>query len=129
MNIKLTLVVFLTALIFSPTVFAQQGGFMMQMQNVSLCMEALNKEGLMQKLEQQGTQFSDKIEALCQQGKKSQAQALAIEFSKKIQSSEALNRINKCLNQIPESMRAMMPSMIPEVIAKDLTQTNICEQH
>lgn len=126
MNNKLATSLLLGAFILPTTSLAQQD-MMAQMQDVAKCMESIKQQD-MQKLEQEGNAFTNKIESLCAKGEKSEAQDLALAFSQKIKDSKVIARMKECIEKVPPEMRAMMPPMMPEEMMGDFTESNVCDR-
>ena len=79
---------------------------MQQAQKAALCMQNIAEED-MKKLEQRGYQFEAEVKALCDSGKRAEAQTKAIEFAKDFENDPAMVQMKKC----GEGLESMMPEM------------------
>jgi len=82
---------------------AQMQKMMMDMQT---CMQKVKRED-MDKLKLRGEKMHKEIKALCQDGKRDQAQTRAIAYGKEMMNAPELVQIRKC----SEQARGMMPAM------------------
>jgi hypothetical protein len=79
---------------------------MQQAQKAALCMQNIGEDD-MKKLEQRGYQFETEVRALCDSGKRVEAQKKAIEFAKDFENDPAMVQMKKC----GEGLESMMPKM------------------
>ena len=100
---------------------------MAQIQEMTACMQNIDQNEI-KALEQDSKQFESEVKALCNQGKRDQAQQQAIEFSKKMMKAPALVTMQKCTEKMTASMKGMMPNMDPEEIAKDSSDRHVCDE-
>ena len=100
---------------------------MTQMQEFSACMSSIDQNEL-KALEENTTQFEAKMNGLCKDGKRDEAQETAIDFSKKMMNSSTLKTMQKCTKKMSASMKMMMPDMNPEEIAKDYSNRHVCDE-
>lgn len=104
-----------------------QQDMMAQMQEMSTCMQSIDQEKL-KNLGNVADKFETEMKALCQHGKRDEAQEKAIKFSQKMMNSPTLKKLIKCTEKIPASMREMMPSMNTEDITKDYSNRHVCDE-
>lgn len=100
---------------------------MAQIQEMTACMQNIDQNEI-KALEQDSKQFESEVKALCNEGKRDQAQQQAIEFSKKMMKAPALVTMQKCTEKMNASMKGMMPNMDPEEIAKDYSTGHVCDE-
>ncbi len=100
---------------------------MAQMQEMAVCMQSIDQEKL-KALGEESDAFEKEMKGLCNAGKRGEAQGKAIEFSKKMLNSSALKSLVKCTENVPASMKQMMPDMDPEEIAKDFRDHHVCDE-
>ncbi len=68
---------------------------MQQMQQMADCMAKIDQQKL-QALENQGMKFMEQVRQLCSQGKRDQAQKLAIDYHKKMENDPTVKALDKC---------------------------------
>ena len=100
---------------------------MAQIQEMTACMQGIDQNEI-KALEQDSKQFESEVKALCNEGKRDQAQQQAIKFSKKMMDAPALVAMQKCTEKMNASMKGMMPNMDPEEIAKDYSAGHVCDE-
>lgn len=116
----------LAALVLSVTVSAQEQNMQdLQaiMKNVSDCMKKVNQSDL-KALEQEQKKMEPKVQALCNQGKRKQAQSMAMAFAKKMNANASVKQAQKCAKMA----EGMMPVSNPFDMQKSLTQDHVCDQ-
>ena len=100
---------------------------MANIQEMSACMQNIDQNEI-KALEQDSKQFESEVKALCNEGKRDQAQQQAIEFSEKMMKAPALVTMRECTEKMTVSMKGMMPNMDPEEIAKDFSDSHVCDE-
>ena len=100
---------------------------MANIQEMSACMQNIDQNEI-KALEQDSKQFESEVKALCNEGKRDQAQQQAIEFSEKMMKAPALVTMRECTEKMTASMKGMMPNMDPEEIAKDYSDSHVCDE-
>jgi len=88
------------------------------------CMENID-QAEMKALEDRGNEVDAEINTLCAEGKRDQAQAKAIEFSREVAQSPALQQMREC----GELAQGMMPEQMP-LLDKDVDYSNrhVCDE-
>ena len=104
-----------------------QQDMMAQMQEMSTCMQSIDQEKL-KNLGNVADKFESEMKALCQHGKRDEAQQKAIKFSQKMMDSPTVKELITCTEKIPASIREMMPSMNTEDITKDYNNHHVCDE-
>ena len=79
---------------------------MQQMQEMQACVENVDQAKL-NALEQRARQMEADIKSMCAAGKRSEAQARALSFSKEISTDPTMKQLNEC--------RAMMEDAMPQM--------------
>lgn len=100
---------------------------MAHIQEMTACMQNIDQNEI-KALEQDAEQFESEVKALCKEGKRDQAQQQAIEFSEKMMKAPALVTMQECTEKMTASMKGMMPNMDPEEIAKDYSDSHVCDE-
>ncbi len=95
----------------------------MQAQKAQACMENIDKTQ-MEKFENAGTEMESEIQGLCDSGKRDEAQALALDYSREMINSDTMQEIRKCT----ELMREVMPELPFDNIEEKMASTNICDE-
>lgn len=116
---------FVTILMLLP-VGAGAQDMMAQMQEMSVCIASIDQNE-MKALENDTIKFSAEMRGLCKDGKRDEAQQRAITFSKKMMGSSTLKTMQKCTDNMPASMRNMIPNMDPAEMAKDYSNHHVCD--
>ena len=126
--------IFLILILFSPLTVNAQGmnqqdmqNMMGQMQEMAACMQTVDQNEV-EALDKESKIFEAEMKELCNDGKRDEAQNRAIAYSRKVMSSQAFTTIRKCTENMPASMRGMMPNMDPEEIAKDYSKHHVCDE-
>lgn len=100
---------------------------MKNIQGMESCMQSLD-ENKMDELKKNAEQVETEVEALCQAGKRSQAQTRAISYGKKMADDPTMKAMMKCV----EPMKGMMASMpmMPFDLEADAsgTEKHVCDQ-
>lgn len=100
---------------------------MMQvMQEMQQCIEKVDKAEI-KKLEDESQEMSEKLQSLCEQGKREEAQKKAIEYSKKIMKNPALKQMQKC----GDMAKGLMPPGSKEpTLAEEFDYSNrhVCDK-
>jgi hypothetical protein len=120
-------------LLFPITVYAQamnqqdMQNMMVQMQEMAACMQTVDQNEV-EALDKDSKIFKAEMKELCNNGKRDEAQQRAIAYSRKVMSSQAFTTMRKCTENMPASMKGMMPNMDPEEIAKDFSKHHVCDE-
>lgn len=124
----------LMLLLFIPTsTFAQQmsqedmQNMMVQVQEMQACMQTIDQNEL-NKLQQESQEFEAKVKGLCKEGKRDKAQDMAMAYSKEVINSPAMETMRKCTEKMSGAMKDMMPDLSPEKIAKDFSNSHVCDE-
>ena len=98
---------------------------MEQMQKMQACMENID-QAKMRKLEQRSYQIGEEIEALCNEGKRDEAEKKALAYGMEIINDPTMKKLNKCRENIKINMPNMpkMPYMENE---KDDSRGHVCD--
>ena len=99
-------------LVIPLSAFAQNDNMqnMMQaLQKMQQCMENIDQTQL-QKIESESEKINNEIQTLCQQGKRNEAQAKAIKFSKQVMKDPVMKQMQQCSK--------MMAGVIPPEMQK-----------
>ena len=104
-----------------------QQDMMAQIQEMSACIESVDQNEL-KVLEKDATKFEAEMKVLCKDGKRDDAQDRAVVFSKKMMNSSILKTMRKCTEKMSASMKKMMPDMGPDEIAKDFSNSHVCDE-
>lgn len=85
---------------------------MMQMfeaaEKARACMENVDQQ-VLERIDTEGKAMEAEVKALCESGKRGQAQKTALAFSRDVTSRPAVQEMRKC----SEMMRGMIPDMVP----------------
>ncbi len=65
---------------------------------------------------------------LCKDGKRDEAQGMAMAYSKEVINSPAMETMRKCTEKMSGAMKGMMPDLSPEKIAKDFSNKHVCDE-
>ncbi len=115
------------------TVYAQgmnqqdMQNMMVQMQEMAACMQTVDQNEV-EALDKDSKIFKAEMKELCNNGKRDEAQQRAMAYSRKVMSSQAFTTMRKCTENMPASMKGMMPNMDPEEIAKDFSKHHVCDE-
>ncbi len=120
--IQLSLLCFPLIAAAQPPAMSQQGMEKM-MQGIEECMRNVDRSAI-KSMASKAKAMQKRIEALCQAGKRDQAQNLAFEFAIETASSEPMKQARKC----GEMMREMMPRT-PFPSEDELKQSHICDRY
>ncbi len=125
----------ITILLSSTFVFAQapNSGFseenmnamMANMQEMQACMAKLDQNKL-KDLQKKGEAMHNKVKALCDAGKTSEAQSEAMAFGMKMKDNPEIAKMRECTKDMPEMMKQMQKSNVTDM-DKEFTQKDICE--
>jgi len=94
-----------------------------QAQKAQACMQSIDTSEL-DRLEQEGNKMEAEIKALCNSGKRDQAQDQAIAFSKEMMALPAMQEMREC----SEMMRGMIPEMPFDNFEEEFKGKNICDE-
>ncbi|MDH5611674.1 MAG: hypothetical protein OEY66_04355 [Gammaproteobacteria bacterium] len=97
---------------------ADIANMMQHVEEMELCMQKVGKKK-MAELEKSSAQIEAEVAALCQAGKRSQAQVKAISYGKKMADDPTIEAMMKCA----EPMKGMMTSM-PMMPFMDVSSEN-----
>ncbi|MDX1346997.1 MAG: hypothetical protein R3189_01975 [Thiomicrorhabdus chilensis] len=99
---------------------------MMQMQKMQQCLQQVDENEL-RAYENQINQLETELKALCQAGKRDEAQSKAVEFGKQINQSKAFQQIQKCTQEMQDN--DFMPSFPTlKTDEKGQPQGHICDE-
>jgi hypothetical protein len=96
---------------------------MQQAQQAQLCMQDIDPS-VFDKMEQEGSQVESKVQALCASGQRGKAQKIAIDYSRKMMSSEEMKKVREC----GESLRGMMPEMPYDNMEENFKNKHVCDE-
>ena len=100
---------------------------MAQLQEVQACMQTIDQNEL-KNLQEESKKCEAQVKGLCQEGKRDQAQDMAMAYSKEVINSPAMATMRKCTEQMSGAMKGMMPDLSPEKIAKDFSNKHVCDE-
>lgn len=113
------------ALLFSPISHAEQLAFdeasLKALQEMSQCMDKLEKNGTLKQLEKYQKQ-SEQIAALCKSNQRAKAQSLSQTLTQKYEKEPAVKAMQKCMDLGPASMRKINKNSI-----QDLKKMHVCD--
>ena len=96
---------------------------MQQAQELQACMEKVDQAAL-QKFQQRAMEVNDEIRALCEAGKRSRAQKLAMDFGKESEKNKAVQEMKKC----GELAKGMIPPDMPQANEDiDYSNQHVCD--
>lgn len=96
---------------------------MQKMQEMQQCMESIDQSQL-DRIQSRSEQFKREIDALCGEGKRDQAQKLAMNFAKEIGSDPSMKKMQECSKLAQDAM----PNMVQEFEEKDYSQHHVCDE-
>lgn len=98
---------------------------MQSMNKVSTCMANIPASD-QAKLEQKIQKYVNEVDALCKQGKKSQAQKKAIKYSKTMKQNPTVKKIEKCVDMADAKMKKEIQNSF---LYQDLEKSNqqVCD--
>ena len=85
---------------------AQMQQMMQQMQSMQTCMQNID-QGEMKAFEQRAREMEAEVKSLCAQGKRDQAQSVAMAFGMEVAKSPSMQAMKKC----GEHMKGFLPKM------------------
>ena len=102
---------------------AEMQNMMQLMQKMQECMAKVDQSEL-ESLAQRSEEFEGELKALCDQGKKAEAQKMAIAYGKEMMKNESLKKMRKCA----EITKGLVPeSSIPSMEEKyDYSARDVC---
>lgn len=113
------------ALLFSPISHGEQLAFdeasLKALQEMSQCMDKLEKDGTLKQLEKYQKQ-SEQIAALCKSNQRDKAQSLSQKLTQKYEKEPAVKAMQKCMDLAPASMQEISKQTI-----KDLKKMHACD--
>ncbi len=96
---------------------------MEQAQKAQACMQDIDTSEF-ERLEKEGNKMEAEIKALCDSGKRDQAQDQAIAYSKEMMAMPAMQKMREC----SELMRGMLPEMPFDNFEEEFKNKNICDE-
>ena len=96
-----------------------------QMQKMQDCMQKIDQHEIVA-AEQRAQKVAIEIKALCAEGKRDQAQAHAIAFSKKLVKTPALMELRRC-SEMSTGMAPMIP-LLDQYKPDNFAQYDVCQQ-
>jgi hypothetical protein len=100
---------------------------MQQMQKMQSCLENIDQAKL-NALDQRSSQMRTKVESLCAEGKRDEAQETATSFAKEIAKDPTMQSARKCTEMMnSEMMKGMMPKIPMMDLEKDLSSRHVCD--
>ena len=100
---------------------------MQEMQKMQSCLENIDQAEL-DALDQRSTQMRAKVESLCAEGKRDEAQKTAISFGKEMAKDPTMQTAKKCTEMVSsEMMKGMMPKFPMMDLEKDLSNRHVCD--
>jgi len=116
-----------------PTVIAAQNSpnmnqadmqnMMQQMQQMQKCMASIDQSEL-DTLQKRSEEFSRKIDTLCAQGKRDQAQQEAMSFGQEMAKSPSMKKMREC-GKLAQGMTSSMPDFFDDT---DYSQKHVCDE-
>lgn len=95
-----------------------------QAEKARSCMAQVDQQALEQ-IGQEGEAMEAEVKALCDSGKRKQAQNKALAFSKDLMSRSEVKQMREC----SEMMRGMMPDAMPfDNMEEDLKNRHVCDE-
>lgn len=96
---------------------------MQQAQELQACMQKVDQTEL-QKFQQRAMEVNDDIKALCEAGKRSEAQKMAMDFGKESEKNAAVQEMKKC----GELAKGMIPQNMPQANEEiDYSKEHVCD--
>ena len=95
---------------------------MQQMEQMQLCMEKIDEKEL-KALEKRSKQMEREVKALCNSGKRDQAQKKAIEFGKEMAKDPTIKQMAQC----GEMMKARLSHMTFAIEQKANDDSHVCD--
>lgn len=97
---------------------------MNNLQGMETCMQSIDKNKL-DELKRGAERVESEVDALCRAGKRSQAQAMAVSYGKKMANDPTMQAMMKCV----EPMKGMMKSvpMMPFDEMMEDSDTHVCD--
>jgi len=96
---------------------------MEQAQKAQACMQSIDQSKL-EEIKQGSEKMETEIRALCDSGKRDEAQDKAIDYSQKMMKSEAILKMRECT----ELMRGMLPEMPFDNFEEKMASSNVCDE-
>ncbi|MFW2365576.1 MAG: hypothetical protein ACN4GW_04120 [Desulforhopalus sp.] len=128
----MTRLIFFFIVMFPATLVAQnyptlnQGdmqNMMQKMQAMQQCMESIDQTQL-KELQNQSEQFKQQVDTLCDEGKRDQAQKLAMNFAKEIGKNPSMKKMQEC----SKLAQGAIPGMEQVFEEKDYSQHHVCDE-
>ena len=125
----------LLCMMFAPTMASAQAisqedmdAMMAAAAQMQACLQNVD-QGAIKQLEQEQKVFMQKVKGVCAQGKRDDAQDMAMEYAKDVMKSPELVKIRECTESVkmPESMKGMMPDMSVKTMEKELSKHHVCD--
>lgn len=104
---------------------ADMQNMMQKAQEMQACMQGVDQSKL-QQLEQQARQVETEVKALCNSGKRDDAQNEAVSFAREMLDNPDIQKVMKC----GEQMRGMVPQMpfMDHASNTDPSSSHVCDQ-
>ncbi|MGW8194897.1 MAG: hypothetical protein ACWGOX_11600 [Desulforhopalus sp.] len=102
---------------------ADMQNMMQQMQQMQECMASIDQAEL-DTLQKRSEEFTRRIEALCSQGKRDQAQQEAMSFGQEMAGNPSMKKMQEC----GKLAQGMVPGMPHGFDDTDYSQTHVCDQ-
>lgn len=96
---------------------------MQKMQEMQQCMESIDQTQL-DRIQSRSEQFKKEVDALCGEGKRDQAQKLAMNFAKEIGKDPSMKKMQEC----SKLAQGVMPDMVQKLEEKDYSQHHVCDE-
>lgn len=96
---------------------------MQKMQEMQQCMESIDQTQL-DRIQSRSEQFKKEVDALCGEGKRDQAQKLAMNFAKEIGKDPLMKKMQEC----SKLAQGVMPDMVQKFEEKDYSQHHVCDE-
>ncbi|MGR9051443.1 MAG: hypothetical protein ACU84J_02220 [Gammaproteobacteria bacterium] len=103
---------------------AQMQRMMEQMQKVQTCMRDVD-QAAMQRLQQRAREMEKKVDMLCRQGQRDEAQNIGMAFGKEIADNPAMQQMKKCGEHM-QGVMSGMPLSIRENL-KNAENRHVCD--
>ena len=101
----------------------QMQAMMVQMEEMQKCMQQVD-QARMEELGQRADEMDAKIKALCAEGKRDEAQEVAMEFGEEMMDDPDMTIMRKCAEKAPTMMQSMPQAESPE----ELSKRHVCDE-
>ncbi len=114
--------------LFFPLMAWAQQEVNIQHNKTAQCMQSINQDAI-KALEKETKTFDAEMEKLCRFGNEYEAKKKNKQFRKKMFSNSTFKTINKCMKDLPEQMKGMVPNtgIKADTIIKKYNTKNACD--